>query len=79
MDTIHKLHDLLFKFALPKTSGAKNVYVPGEDLLLVRSLAPSVGEVQSGPVRGHFRQTGDRTVRSQMKFLGPGPGPPGTV
>ena len=41
MDTIHKLHDLLFKFALPKTSGAKNVYVPGEDLLLVRSLATS--------------------------------------
>ena len=39
----------------------------------------SVGEVQSGPVRGHFCQTGDRTVRSQTKFLGPGPGPPGTV
>ena len=39
VDTIHKLYDLLFKVAFPKTSGAKNVYVPVEDLLLVHSLA----------------------------------------
>ena len=34
----------------------------------------SVGEVQSGPVLGHFCRTGDRTVRSLTKILGPGPG-----
>ena len=39
----------------------------------------SVGEVRSGPVPGHFCRTGDWTVRSQTKFPGPGPGPPGTV
>ena len=39
----------------------------------------SVGEVRSGPVPGHFCQTGDWTVQSQMKYLGLGPGPPGTV
>ena len=39
----------------------------------------SVGEVQFGPVQGHFCQMGDQTVQSQTKFLGPGLGPPGTV
>ena len=34
----------------------------------------SVGEVRSGLVPGHFCRTGDRTVRSLTKFLGPGPG-----
>ena len=34
----------------------------------------SVGEVRSGPVPGHFCWTGDRTVWSLTKFLGPGPG-----
>ena len=39
----------------------------------------SVGEVQFGPVPGHFCQTGDQMVWSLMKFLGLGLGPPGTV
>ena len=39
----------------------------------------SVGEVWSGPVPGHFCRTGDWTVWSQTKILGPGPGLPGTV
>ena len=39
----------------------------------------SVGEVWSGPVLGHFCWTGDLTVPSLMKYLGPGLGPPGTV
>ena len=39
----------------------------------------SVGEVQSGLVLGHFCWTGDWTVQYQTKFLGPGPGPPGTI
>ena len=34
----------------------------------------SVGEVRSGLVPGHFCQTGDQTVQSLMKYLGPGPG-----
>ena len=34
----------------------------------------SVGEVRSGLVPGHFCRTGDRTVQSLTKFLGPGPG-----
>ena len=34
----------------------------------------SGGEVRSGLVPGHFCQTGDWTVRSLTKFLGPGPG-----
>ena len=44
-----------------------------------QTLKTSVGEVWSGPVPGHFCQTRDRTVRSLMKYLGLGPGPPGTV
>ena len=44
------------------------------------SMSPlSVGEVQSGLVPGHFCWTGDWTVWSLTKFLGPGPGPPWTV
>ena len=39
----------------------------------------SVGEVRSGPVPGHFFWTRDLTVPSLMKYLGPGPGRPGTV
>ena len=38
-----------------------------------------VGEVWSGPVLGHFGQTGDQTVQSLTKYLGLGLGPPGTV
>ena len=37
-------------------------------------IGSSIGEVQSGPVPGHFCQTGDQTVQSLMKYLGPGPG-----
>ena len=42
-DIIYKLHvsDLLFKVVLPKTSGAKNIYILVEDLNLVHSLATS--------------------------------------
>ena len=36
-------------------------------------------EVRSGLVPGHFCQTRDQTVRSQIKYLGPGLGLPGTV
>ena len=43
------------------------------------SLTPSVGEVRSGPVLGHFCRTGDWTVRSLTKFLGPGLGLPRTI
>ena len=46
-------------------------------LVIISLLAfppPSVGEVRSGPVPGHFCQTGDRMVRSLTKFFGPGPG-----
>ena len=96
VDSIHKLHGLLFKAVLPKASGAKNVNILIEDLHLVCSLATSaclslqghhanlqlsdisIGEV-FGLVWGHFRQTGDWTVWSPMKFLGPGLGPPGTI
>ena len=39
----------------------------------------SVGEVQFGLVQSHFRWTRDQIVRSQKKFLGLGPGLPGTV
>ena len=46
------------------------VFTPG----LMELELPSVGEVRSGPVPGHFCQTGDQTVRSLMKYLGPGPG-----
>ena len=40
----------------------------------ISMLHTSVGEVRSGLVLGHFCQTGDQTVRSLMKYLGPGPG-----
>ena len=40
---------------------------------------PSVGEVRSGLVPGHFCQTGDPTVPSLTQFLGPGPGLPRTI
>ena len=40
---------------------------------------PSVGEVQSGPVPGHFCWTGDRMVPSLTQFLGLGLGPPQTA
>ena len=39
----------------------------------------SVGEVQSGPVPGHFFQTRDPMVPSLTQFLGLGPGPSQTV
>ena len=39
----------------------------------------SDGEVQSGLVPSHFCQTGDWTVLSLTKILGPGPGPPRTI
>ena len=45
---------------------------------LMHALA-SVGEVRSGPVPGHFCQTGDPTIPSLTQFLGPGPGLPRTV
>ena len=45
---------------------------PAEDC--TDDIQPSVGEVRSGPVPGHFCRTGDRTVWSLTKFLGPGPG-----
>ena len=55
MDTIHKLHDLLFKVVLPKTSGAKSVYVLVEDLLLVCSLATSMcASLQAHHVNPHL-------------------------
>ena len=41
VDTIHKLHDLLFKAMLPKASGAKNINIPIEDLYLACSLTAS--------------------------------------
>ena len=39
----------------------------------------SVGEVQFGPVWGHFCWTGDQMVWTLTKFLGLGLGLPGTV
>ena len=39
----------------------------------------SIGEVRFGPVLGHFFWTRDQMVQSLMKYLGPGPGLPGTV
>ena len=44
-----------------------------------RSSSTSVGEVRSGPVQGHFCWTGDWTVQSLTKFLGPGLRLPWTV
>ena len=52
---------------------------PTYHALSTQKLWPSVGEVRSGPVPGHFCWTGDRTVQSLTKFLGPGPGLPWTV
>ena len=48
---------------------------------MAQSAHNSVGEVRSGPVPGQFCRTGDRTVRSLTKILGPGlgPGPSQTV
>ena len=46
---------------------------------LISLLRASVGEVQFGPVLGHFFWTGDQMVRSLMKYLGLGLGPPGTI
>ena len=55
--------------------------LPNERVVLVDSVGgrDSVGEVQSGPVPGHFRQTGDPMVPSLTQFLGLGPGPPQTI
>ena len=39
----------------------------------------SVGEVRSGPIPVHFCWTGDQTVQSLTKFLGPGLGLPRTI
>ena len=48
VDTIHKLHDLLFKAMLPKASRAKNINILIEDLHLVQSLAASMCTLLQG-------------------------------